>query len=91
MQKYYIYNNKEFNEFLTIIQSDTQPNILLSYTTIEYPSTEAGYTRCFDSNTNTWSEQIEDNRNIIVYNINDSTDTKIITQLGPIPLGFTNL
>lgn len=91
MQKYYIYNNKEFNEFLTIIQSDTQPNILLSYTTIEYPSTEAGYTRCFDSNTNTWSEQIEDNRNKIVYNINDSTITKVISELGPIPLGFTTV
>ena len=91
MQKYYIYNNKEFNEFLTIIQSDTQPNILLSYTTVEYPSTESGYTRCFDSNTNTWSEQIEDNRNKIVYNINDSTITKVISELGPIPLGFTTV
>lgn len=91
MQKYYIYNNKAFNEFLTIIQSETQPNILLSYTTVEYPSTEAGYTRCFDSNTNTWSEQIEDNRNIIVYNINDSSDTKIITQLGAIPAGYTSI
>ena len=89
MQKYYIYNNKAFNEFLTIIQSETQPNILLSYTTIEYPSTEVGYIRCFDSNTNTWSEQIEDNRNKIVYNINDSTITKIISELGPIPFGFT--
>lgn len=91
MQKYYIYNNKAFNEFLTIIQSETQPNILLSYTTVEYPSTEAGYTRCFDSNTNTWSEQIEDNRNKIVYNINDSTITKVISELGPIPLGFTTV
>lgn len=91
MQKYYIYNNKAFNEFLTIIQSETQPNILLSYTTVEYPSTEVGYIRCFDSNTNTWSEQIEDNRNIIVYNINDSYDTKIITQLGAIPAGYTSI
>lgn len=91
MQKYYIYNNKAFNEFLTTIQSETQPNILLSYTTIEYPYTRAGYIRCFDSNTNTWSEQIEDNRNKIVYNINDSTITKMISELGPIPVGFTTV
>ena len=84
---YFIYNNKNKNQFLRKISANTPPTSL-SFTQVEYPETQKGYTRCFNEQTNEWSQEILDNRNKRIYYTQNSLNSQICTTID-IPVGYT--
>lgn len=86
---YFIYNNKNKNQFLRKINTDTPPTNFSS-TTVEYPQTSTGYTRCFNTETNSWSDEIKDYRGIKIYYIYNSLNNYICNSVD-LPEGYSDI
>ena len=86
---YFIYNNKNKNQFLRKINTDTPPTNFSS-TTVEYPQTSNGYTRCFNTETNSWSDEIKDYRGIKIYYIYNSLNNYICNSVD-LPEGYSDI
>lgn len=86
---YFIYNNKNKNQFLRKINTDTPPTNFSS-TTVEYPQTSNGYTRCFDTETNSWSDEIKDYRGIKIYYIYNSLNNYVCNSVD-LPEGYSDI
>ena len=73
MKTIYIYNCNNKNEFICTKTVQDNLNTLYYATEIAYPETEQGYTRCFNIETNTWSQPIKDYRGKTIYRKDNPT------------------
>lgn len=91
MKTIYIFNCNNKNEYICTKTVQDNINIQKYATDIPYPETQIGYTRCFDFNTNSWSQPIQDNRGITIYKKDNSLVKTIHGDIGEIPNDWTKI
>lgn len=91
MKTIYIYNCNNKNEFICTKTVQDNLNTLYYATEIAYPETEQGYTRCFNIETNTWSQPIKDYRGKTIYRKDNSTISQVYENIGQLSSDWTDI
>lgn len=89
MKNIYVYNNKNRYEYLFSKQVQDNYQVLPPLTTIAPPQATEGYVWVFDEESQTWNQQIVDNRGKFLYDKKDSLKSKKIVLVGDVKAGYT--